>query len=156
MNLGPEFHDFLGLLNRHDVKYLVVGGYAVIHHGFPRTTGDLDVWFDATQENAARLHEALREFWSGAVPHLDRPSELLEGLGVQFGVEPNRIDLLNRIEGVEFSPAWDAREVRRLGGMEVPFVDATTLLRTKQAANRPKDQEDIEYLRRKLETSDPS
>lgn len=148
ITLPPDFAELIRLFNRHEVKYLVVGGYAVIHHGFPRTTGDIDIFFAPTAANATRVYRALQDFWNGPIPHLASPGELLTGMGIQFGVEPNRIDLLNQIAGVSFDAAWPDRVVVEIEGMTLNFIGKADLLRAKRAANRPKDQEDINYLKK--------
>ncbi|MBI5368134.1 MAG: hypothetical protein HZA54_13945 [Planctomycetes bacterium] len=146
----PDFRDFLLALRQRYVRYLLVGGWAVIHHGYPRVTADLDLWFAPTPENAVRVYGALQDFWRRAVPHLQGPSDLLTGMGVQFGVKPNWIDLLNQISGVDFASAWTGREEVDIDGMMVPFLGARDLLASKRAANRPKDQGDIQYLERRI------
>jgi hypothetical protein len=87
--------DLLLILHHRAVRYLIVGGEAVIHYGYARLTGDIDLFFESSSENAERLFEALKEFWGGAVPEIDEGNELLEpGVILQFGVPPNRIDQL--------------------------------------------------------------
>ena len=143
--------EFLRLLLRHQVRYLVVGGIAVIYHGHARLTGDVDFLYDANPENAHRLYAALGEFWGGAVPALGGPADLLEpGVVVQYGRPPNRIDLLSSISGVTFAEAWAARKEEPLeGGAEslmVPIIGLAELVRNKRAAGRPKDLDDLEFL----------
>jgi hypothetical protein len=109
-HFSPDTGQFIQLLSRHDVRYLMVGGEAVIFHGHSRLTGGVDFFFHGEAENARRLFVALSEFWEGEIPGVKRAEELSEpGLVVQFGVPPNRIDILNSIEGVEFSEAWSER-----------------------------------------------
>lgn len=97
-------------LQRHRVRYVIVGGEAVIFHGYPRLTGDIDFFYENSAVNTRRLFAALNDFWSGRVPGVRSPEELREEkLVVQFGRPPNRIDLLNRIDGVTFTEAWRHR-----------------------------------------------
>jgi hypothetical protein len=135
------------------VNYLIVGGEAVIYYGHARVTGDIDVFYERSPENVARLYAALLEFWHGRVPGLQKPEELLQpGVVVQFGVPPNRIDLVNRISGVEFREAWPNRFAVTVasGEEDVPiwYIGMTDLIRNKAAAARPKDLDDLSFLRR--------
>lgn len=150
---SSDISDFLRLLHAHGVRYLVVGGEAVIHYGYARLTGDIDIYFDAGAENAGKLFQALRDFWQGAVPGIGEARELMDPEAIfQFGVPPNRIDLLNRIDGVSFGDCWENRteaSVPSPGG-EVPvrFIGLAELIRNKTAAARAKDLDDLRFLRR--------
>ena len=109
-SFSPDVCDFLRLRHKHNVKYLIVGGEAVIFYGYARLTGDVDFFYALTTDNVRQLYAALREFWNDGVPGLAQATELLQpGLIVQFGVPPNRIDLVNRIDGVTFEEAWSHR-----------------------------------------------
>ncbi len=100
-HFSEDIQEFLSLLHRHQVEYLIVGGEAVIYYGLARLTGDVDFFYDRTPENVNRLFNALTEFWSGDIPGIEKPEELLEeGAIIQFGRPPNRIDLINAIEKV--------------------------------------------------------
>ena len=142
---------FIRLLHRHSVRYLIVGGEAVIFYGHARLTGDVDFFFDPSSENAERLFQALIDFWDGQVPGIASATELAEpGLVVQFGVPPNRIDLINFIEAVSFEEAWQSRVTVVMDdgdGCSLQFIGLETLIRNKAALNRPKDVDDLEYLR---------
>jgi len=144
--------EFIALLHKHRVTYLVVGGEAVIYYGYAQLTGDLDFYYSADEENARRLFAALKEFWAGDVPGLSQHTELMEpGLIIQFGRPPNRIDLINQIDGVRFEDAWPARREVQLvsdsGNTPLFYIGLDQLIRNKQAANRPKDADDLTYLR---------
>jgi len=133
------------------VKYLIVGGEAVIYHGYARLTGDIDFFFEPSAENCARLFTALSEFWEGPVPGLAASDELLRpGLIVQFGVPPNRIDLLNLIGGVTFGQAWPNRRIVVLKGereeVQIYYLGLEDLIRNKRAAGRHKDLDDLHFL----------
>lgn len=143
---------FLRLLAKRRVHYLIVGGEAVIYHGYPRVTGDIDFFYERTPENAARLFAVLFEFWDGRIPGITAMEELLdEGVIFQFGRPPHRIDLMNRIDGVRFARAWKSRiRVRlRTGAGLVPafYIGAGPLLANKRATARPKDLDDATFLR---------
>ena len=149
---SADVQALIDLLSRHRVRYLLVGGEAVIYHGYPRLTGDVDFWYEQTAENAPRLFDALREFWGGSVPGVGAASELMEPMVVvQFGRPPHRIDLLSMIDGVRFDEAWTHRVEEHLeiaGDRHVPLsvIGLPELLRNKRAAGRHKDLDDVEHL----------
>jgi hypothetical protein len=142
------------------VKYIVVGGEAVIYHGHSRLTGDVHLFYQPEEENVAGLWAALLEFWAGDIPGVASPGELSEpGIVVQFGAPPNRIDLMNTIDAVSFPEAWERRETVVLalpdGGVPLPFIGLDDLIRNKAAAGRPRDLEDLHYLRASREDRSP-
>ncbi len=151
-HFSPDIRDFIRLLAGHDVRYMIVGGEAVIYYGHARLTGDVDFFFDASAENAGRLFSALGEFWKGNIPQVGSAEELREpGLVLQFGVPPNRIDLINGISGMSFTEAWPSRHAvpMTVAGAEVPvvYLGLKDLIRNKAASARPKDLDDLGYLR---------
>jgi hypothetical protein len=145
MQLDPDFRAFVESFDRSDVRYLIVGGYALAAHGLPRFTGDLDVWVLVDQENASRVVRALEEFGFGglglAVADFNVPDSV-----VQLGYPPHRIDILTSIDGVEFSEAWERRLVVAADGLELPFIGREDLLVNKLAAGRPQDLADVDRL----------
>jgi len=144
--------DFLLLLHEQKVRYLIVGGEAVIFHGYARLTGDMDFFYDVTPENTGLLYAALREFWKGSVPGIAAAKELLQpGLVVQFGLPPNRIDLINKIDGVTFKEAWPNRVNVQLKGpgfdsVSIFYIGRKELVLNKRASGRPKDLDDLRFL----------
>jgi len=152
-HFSPDVQEFIKLLHEYHVKYLIVGGEAVIYYGYARLTGDIDFFYEASPQNGENLYNALLQFWGGAIPGIEDRIELLEpGFVIQFGVPPNRIDLLNRIEGVRFREAWpEKHEVEiDIEGKKIPvyFISLEKLIKNKQAVKRPKDQEDLKYLQK--------
>jgi len=151
-HFSPDVVEFVRALARHGVRYLVVGGEAVIYYGHARLTGDVDFFYDESEANATRLFAALTDFWCGAVPEVEASSELqAPGLVLQFGAPPNRIDLMNRISGVSFASAWENRcliELIAEDGEAIPFflIGKKQLLANKKASGRPKDLDDVTYL----------
>jgi hypothetical protein len=118
-------------------------------------TGDVDFFYDREARNAQRLYAALDEFWEGSIPGLEGFEELTEpGLILQFGVPPNRVDLLNRIDAVPFGEAWEGRtlaEMRIHGeSITVNYLGLEELIRNKETAARPKDLDDLPFLRQAL------
>jgi len=143
--------EFIRLLQRFRVRCLVVGGEAVIFHGYPRLTGAIDLFYERTPTNARCLFHALEVFWDNDIPGVNASGELLEpGVIIQFGRPPNRIDLHNQISGVSFARAWDSRVTLRLpttsGLLKLHYIGIGLLRRNKRATARPKDLDDLEHL----------
>jgi hypothetical protein len=147
-SLSADLREFLALLFKHEVRFLIVGGEAVVFHGHARFTGDVDFFFEPTPNNASRLHAALLEFWHGSVPGVACAEELLEpGVIFQFGRPPNRMDLMGQIDGVDFDAAHATRVLAELPEVGVvPFIGLDALLANKRASGRPKDLADIAAL----------
>jgi hypothetical protein len=150
---SPDVAEFLRILASHRVRYLVVGGEAVIHYGYARLTGDIDVYYESAPENAERLFASLRDFWSGSIPGIVDAGELIiPGTIIQFGVPPNRIDLLNQIDGVSFDECWRNRTETNVpapgGDVQVIFIGLTELIKNKETSDREKDRDDLRFLRR--------
>lgn len=140
-----EFSELLRLLNDRDVRYLVVGGYAVTYHGYPRTTGDLDLWIDRTETNAGRVVDALRAFGFD-VPKLAPSLFLEEDRIVRMGHPPLRVEVFPSISGVDFAPCYDKRVVDALGDVEATIIGLECLKKNKRASGRHKDLDDLENL----------
>lgn len=143
--LTADFEDFLNLLNARQVRYVVAGGFAVAAHGTPRYTKDLDIWLEVSPENAERLVRALHDFGMASLG-LEAEDFLERDVVVQLGYEPNRIDLLTGLSGVEFAAAYPRRLILQLGHVEVPFLGREDLIANKRALGRARDLADIEEL----------
>jgi len=144
--------DFLRCLYKQEVRNLIVGGEAVIYYGHPRLTGDIDFYYERSPINCDRLYDALLEFWDQDIPGIDAAADLEEpGAIFQFGVPPNRIDLINQIDGVSFQQAWDSREITRFEysniSIDVYVIGLDQLIKNKESIKRYKDLEDLKYLR---------
>lgn len=143
--MNEDFVDLLRAFADHDVRFLIVGAYALALHGRPRATGDLDVWVDATPENARRVVRALASF--GAP--MDQVSEAdfsSPGVVFQMGVPPGRIDILTALTGLTFEEAWRERVRESLGGVQANFIGREAFIRNKRATGRLKDLGDIEGM----------
>ena len=143
--MNPDFVDLLRAFAAAEVRFLIVGAYALAHHGRPRATGDLDVWVDATPANATRVVRALGAF--GAP--LDDVSEhdfARPGVVFQIGVPPGRIDVLTELTGLMFDEAWPDREPGRFGDLTVDFLGREVFVRNKRATGRAKDLGDLDGL----------
>jgi predicted nucleotidyltransferase len=143
--LHPDFVAFVELLNAHDVRYLVVGGYAVAFHGHPRYTKDLDIWVDATVENAGRLLDALAEFGFGS-SGLATDDFLQPDTIIQLGYPPNRIDLLTELPGVTFNESYQSLVAIKVEGVTVQVIGLEELKINKKTVGRHQDLADLDNL----------
>jgi hypothetical protein len=143
--LPPDFKEFLRLFNQHQVRYLLIGGYAVGYHGYPRATQDLDVWIAADPDNAERAVRALTDFGFG-VPELS-PRLFAEGHNVvRMGVPPLRIEILTKISGIDFDESYGERITAEIDGVETSLISLSHLRINKRASGRHKDLDDLEHL----------
>ena len=145
--MNSDFKDLLRILSECEVRFLVVGGYAVIHHSQPRYTKDLDIWIEPSPENAKKLMRAFRIF---GVPMLNLSPEDFTTPGTQLslGVAPCEIDFLTTISGLDFESAWVNRVISEEEDFSIPYLGKTDLILAKQTAGRLQDLADIEELRR--------
>jgi len=131
-----------------EAKFLVVGAYAVGVHGRPRATKDLDVWIEASEENAARVVRALRHF-GAPLGDLTEADLAHVGTGFKMGSPPRRIDILTQVEGITFSEAWPNRIDAAFGeGIRCPVISLDDIITNKRAAGRPQDLADVAVLER--------
>lgn len=154
---SKDIQEFLFLLDKYHIRYVIVGGEAVIYYGYVRLTGDIDIFFDSGPDNTLKLYNVLMEFWEGQIPGIESKDELLEpGVIIQFGVPPNRIDLINRIEGVVFHEAWDEKVIETITInnqiISVYYIGIKQLIRNKSSLDRPKDLDDLKYLIKRIES----
>lgn len=143
--LPADFREFLKLLNEAGVEYLLIGGYAVGYHGYPRTTADMDVWVALSADNASRLVGVFHRFGM-ADPKLTPDLFLQHGKIIRMGVPPMRIEVLTEIDGVSFAECFAAREVVTLDGQKINLISLAHLRKNKQASGRHKDLDDLEHL----------
>jgi len=145
--LSKDLQEFIRLLKTQSVEYLVVGAWAVAFHGRPRYTGDLDIFLRRDPFNADRMMNVIEGFGFGATG-ITVHDFLKEDYVIQLGIEPNRIDLLTGISGVEFDKAWPRRVSGKIGESEVFFIDRDLLIQNKKTADRDKDIGDVRSLER--------
>jgi hypothetical protein len=143
--VNPDFVDLLRAFVAADVRFLIVGAYALALHGRPRATGDLDLWVDATPENARRVIEALT-FFGAPVSEVSAHDLSSPGVVYQIGVPPGRIDILTELTGLTFDEAWIDRVRRPFGDVDVDFIGRDAFLKNKRATGRAKDLGDIEGM----------
>lgn len=145
MDLNLDFKEFIQLLNAHEVQYLVVGGYAVALHGYPRNTKDIDIWLWLNADNADRLLLALEDFGFGSLG-LTADDFLVPDQIIQLGYPPARIDLITTLPGVEFETCYASRLEIRVDDIAVNFIDLESLKQNKRASARPQDIADLANL----------
>jgi hypothetical protein len=145
MELDKDFNEFVELFLEHNVRFLIVGGYALAAHGLPRATGDLDAWVWINPENAQNIMRALNAFGFQNLS-LTESDFSKENSIIQLGYPPFRIDILTSIDGVAFDQAWEKKIVVELNGMNVPFIGRDDLITNKKAAGRPQDIADVSRL----------
>lgn len=143
--LPNEFKEFLKCLNDNQVDYLLIGGYAVVYHGYPRYTGDMDIWIDLNNENADKTVRAIEQFgfdvpaawaaWLRTKDHI-----------LRMGVPPMRIEVLTGISGVTFADCRPGRVIEQLDDLLVPVIALSDLIKNKKASGRTKDLNDVENL----------
>jgi hypothetical protein len=143
--LTKDFKEFIQLLNAKKVEYLLVGGYAVILHGYPRFTGDIDFWINPAPKNAKRIIEVLDQFGFSSL-NLDIDDFTHPDQIIQLGHEPYRIDLITSIEGVFFDECYTQKVVFHVDNIPIQTISKGMLKKNKKAAGRHKDLDDFEHL----------
>ena len=143
--LPQDFKEFLRLLNERQVKYLLVGGYAVGYHGYPRATADIDFWVATSRDNASKLTALLREFGFND-PALSESLFLEDNRIIRMGVPPFRIEIITTASGVDFLECFSRRLDAVIDGVPVSLISLADLKANKKAAGRLKDLADLDYL----------
>jgi hypothetical protein len=143
--LNPDFKDMLSCLKDAEVEFIIIGAYALAAHGFPRATGDIDIWVRNSSDNAQKIMDALMKFGT-PISSLSEEDFTSPDMVVQLGVEPCRIDLLTSISGVEFDEAWENKIGITIDDLEIYVLSKADLLRNKIATGRDKDRGDIAWL----------
>jgi hypothetical protein len=141
----PDMRDFLALLQKHSVDFIIIGAFALARFGIPRGTGDLDIFLNPTEENASKVIEVLREFGLSSLQLTTQ--DILSGDIIQLGFPPARIDLLTRLTGVTTDEILKSRVPGKLGPFSVDFLGKEIFLKNKMAVGRTKDLADIEAIR---------
>lgn len=140
-----DFSDFIEILNNNDVEFVIIGGIALAFYGFPRFTGDLDIWMRPLNENAIKLFTAI-EFFFGT-PLTSSPDDFLGGYNmISLGKEPLKIEIHHTIDGVGSDEVWDTRVKGRFGASDVYYISKDTLIKNKRTVGRDQDLVDIKKL----------
>lgn len=145
IHLPKDFKELLQLFNSKKIDYLVVGGYAVALHGYPRATGDIDIWIAISKDNANKIVEALKEFGFDA-PELKKELFLEKRKNIRMGNPPLRIEILTSIDGVKFTECYRNKKTITLDGIEINFISLEDLKKNKKASGRYQDLADLENI----------
>lgn len=144
-----DFRDLLAALSAHDVRFLIVGGYAVTFHARPRFTKDLAIWVEPTEANATRFHAALMAFGTPLQAQAVIAKDLaIAGTIYQMGMPPNRVDILTAVDGLQVQPSWEQRCRARFADVEVAYLSREDIITNKRTVGRPQDLEDAKSLER--------
>jgi hypothetical protein len=138
----------LQLLKSNDVKFLVVGAYALGAYGYPRATGDIDIWVMVSSDNSEKVYKSLQQF-GAPLSQIDKNTFTQKGIIFQIGVAPRRIDIITYIEAVEFEAAYQNRQEIKIDEISVPFISKADLIKNKSSTGREKDRLDAEQLQSK-------
>jgi len=142
--VNEDYHDILAALVAQNARFLIVGAHALAAHGYPRSTVDIDIWIDATDDNADRVWKALAEFGAPVADlSVERQDLTRPDVVIQFGLPPNRIDVLTGLSGLSFDAAWVNRIEEVLEGVTVPVLGLADLIANKRATGRDKDRADL-------------
>jgi hypothetical protein len=147
MLTSPDFKELLSILAKHEVRYLIVGGYALMRYTEPRFTKDLDLWISTDPGNAQAVFAALKEF-GAPLKDLIPADFTQEGYFYQMGNPPFRLDIMMSLPGVTFEAAWASREESRVEDLVIPFISRADLIKTKEASGRDQDLIDAKKLRK--------
>ena len=145
MKINKDFEEFFGLLNKNNVEYLIVGGYAYAIHAEPRFTKDIDIFLRISDLNASAIIQTLRDFGFGELD-ISKQDFLKKNQIIQLGYPPNRIDLLTSISGITFEEAWKNKVSGKFGEVPVFFIGKEELKKNKKATGRKSDLNDLENL----------
>lgn len=147
--LNQDYREMLSALSDNDVRFLIVGAYAMAGHGYPRATGDIDIWVEPSEENSEKVCKSLAAF--GAPGEFYNKNTFEEkGIILQIGVVPRRIDILTHIGDVEFREAWNNRKIVEIEDLRIPMIGIEELIKSKLSAGRDKDIADVKRLKNKI------
>ena len=144
--LNKDYKEMLQILSNNKVKFLVVGAYAMGAYGYPRATGDFDIWVEASSENSEKIYQSLLEF-GAPLSELTKTTFREEGVIFQIGVAPRRIDIITKIDGVDFKKAYSDKQEIEIEDIKIPLLSKEDLIRNKESTGREKDKLDAKYLR---------
>lgn len=150
MNIFIENHQLLlKSLIKHEVNFLLIGGYAVIYYGYKRTTGDMDLWIEPDNDNKLKLIEVLKEFEFNdeGIDHI-KQLDFTKHLAFHFWEEPERVDCLTKISGVNFNEAFEQKVIANFEGINVPIIQYKHLIISKLSSERLKDKADVDELQK--------
>jgi hypothetical protein len=143
--LNKDYKEMLQFLLEENVDFILVGAYALGAHGYPRATGDIDIWVRPDKKNSELVYKALKKF--GAPLEQISPNDFVhEGIIFQIGVAPRRIDIITQITGVTYDEADEDKVIVEVENLKLPILSLDKLIKNKKATGRKKDKLDAEYL----------
>ena len=145
--LNEDYREILQILLNKKVKFLVIGAYAMGAYGYPRATGDFDIWVDVSAENSKKIYRSLHEF-GAPLSDIEEMTFAKKGIVFQVGVAPRRIDIITRIDGVSFREAYKSKENIKIEELIVPFISKDNLIKNKRSTGREKDKLDAVELKK--------
>ena len=147
--LNEDYKEMLQILLEEQVDFMIVGAYALGAHGFPRATGDMDIWVKPNEKNSGKLHKALARF-GAPIEQIEVDDFSVEGIIFQIGVIPRRIDIITKIDGVAYGEADEDKITIEIEGLKIPIISLENLIKNKMSTGRKKDEVDVINLRKKL------
>ncbi|MBN1804869.1 MAG: nucleotidyltransferase [Sedimentisphaerales bacterium] len=144
--LNKDYKEMLQILLDNEVRFLVVGAYAMGAYGYPRATGDFDIWIEASSANSEKIYHSLSEF-GAPLSEITKTTFCEEGIIFQIGISPRRIDIITKIDGVDFTQAYRDKQEIEIEDIKIPFISKKDLISNKESTGREKDKLDAKYLR---------
>ena len=149
--LNEDYKEMLQILSDNEVKFLIVGAYALAVYGYPRATGAFDIWVEPSAENSRKILSSLTSF-GASTSVLTENTFMEKGIIFQIGVAPRRIDIITHIDGVDFNEAYPSRNTIVMEGLNLPFISKDNLIKNKKSTGRDKDYVDVKHLEEKSNT----
>lgn len=147
--LNEDYREILQIFKKQKVKFLIVGAYAMGAYGYPRATGDVDIWVEASLENSKKVYVSLKKF-GAPLKEITEDTFKEEGIVFQIGLPPRRIDIITKIDGVDFKQAYRSKNNIKVDGLFIPFLSQSNLIKNKESTGREKDKLDVKYLKKKM------
>lgn len=147
--LNKDYKEMLQILLNNKVKFLIVGAYAMGAQGYPRATGDFDIWVEPSPKNSKKVYNSLSEF-GAPLKQISTETFTKKGVIFQIGVLPRRIDILTFIDGVSFEKAYKGKEDIEIEDITIPFLSQDNIIKNKESTGREKDKLDVKYLKKKI------
>ncbi len=143
--LNEDYKEILQILLKNEANFLIVGAYAMAAYGYPRATGDFDIWVESSAENSEKIYKSLSDF-GAPLSDITEKTFAEKDIVFQIGVAPRRIDIITHIDGVKFKDAYLDKEEIEIEKLKIPFLSKENIIKNKKATGREKDKLDIKYL----------
>jgi hypothetical protein len=147
--LNEDYKDILRILLKNKAKFLIVGAYAMGAYGYPRATGDFDIWVENSLVNSKKIYKSLKKF-GAPLSEINEKTFNDKNIIFQIGVAPRRVDIITTIAGVDFSKAYADKRIIKVEKISIPFISLKDLIKNKQSTGREKDKLDVQYLKGKI------